>query len=97
MPNEEDDEFSVGDWSKAFLHTVGYDPDGPPKAVWYRPYIVQGCHSLDFHTIFRLLGSIYGMSQAPMDWCETIHNWLVLETGAAWSGNDKATWLHLMR
>ena len=36
--NGEDDAISVGDWSWAFLQAVGYDPDGPPKFVSYRPY-----------------------------------------------------------
>ena len=70
VPNGEEDKISVGDWSQAFLQAVhvGYDPDGPPKFVSYRPY--RGVTL----RIFRLLGSLYGMSQAPMGWYKTLHN-----------------------
>ena len=91
VPNGEEDEISVGDWSQAFLQAVGYDPDGPPKFVSYRPY--RGATL----RIFRLLGSLYGMSQAPMDWYKTLHNWLVLEMGFVRSENDKAMWMHPTR
>ena len=91
VPNVEEDEISVGDWSQAFLQAVGYDPDGPPKFVSYRPY--RGATL----RIFRLLGSLYGMSQAPMDWYKTLHNWLVLEVGFVRSENDKAMWMHPTR
>ena len=75
MPHGEEDVFSVGDWSQAFLQAVGYDPDGPPEFVSYMPY--RGATL----RILRLLGSLYGMSQAPMGWYKALHNWLVLEMG----------------
>ena len=77
LPNGEEDEIRVGDWSQAFLHAVGYDPDWPPHCVSYRPYRCATLRSV------RLLGSLYGMSQAPMDWYKALHNWLVLEMGFA--------------
>ena len=91
VPNGEEYEISVGDWSQAFLQAVGNDLDGPPKFVSYRPY--RGATL----RIFRLSGSLYGMSQAPVDWYKALHNWLVLQMGFVRSENDKAMWMHPTR
>ena len=93
LPNGEEAEISVGDWFQAFLQAAGYDPDGPPNYVSYRPY--RGTT----RRIVRLLGSLYDMLQAPMDWYKTLHNWLVhvKEVGFVRSENDTAMWLHPVR
>ena len=67
VEDDEDDCISIGDWSQAFLQALAFDEDLPPKFVSYRPY--KGAKL----RIFKLLGSLYGMSQAPMDWYKTLH------------------------
>ena len=66
--DDEDDCISIGDWLQAFLQALAFDEDLPPKFVSYRPY--KGAKL----RIFKLLGSLCGMSQAPMDWYKTLHS-----------------------
>ena len=81
--DEEEDRISVGDWPQAFLRALGSDEDLPPRFVSYIPY--KGAKL----RIFKLLGSLYGMSQAPMDWYKTLHGWMP-KIGFIRSENDKA-------
>ena len=72
VEDEDDDCISTWDWSQAFLQALqlAFDEDLPPKFASYRPY--KGAKP----GIFKLLGSLYVMSQAPM-----AHNfaWLQLD------------------
>ena len=87
VEDDEEDCISIGDWSQAFMQALAFDEDLPPKFVSYRPY--KGAKL----RIFKLLGSLYGMSQAPMDWYKTLHGWME-QIGFIRSENDKAVWYH---
>ena len=69
VEDDEDDCISIGDWSQAFLQALAFDEDLPPMFVSYRPY--KGAKL----RIFKVLGRLYGMSQAPMDWYKTLYGW----------------------
>ena len=56
--------------AQAALQALSFDKDLPLKCINYRPYKGSKLR------IFKLLGSLYGMSQAPMDWYMTLHGWI---------------------
>ena len=80
----------MGDFKQAFLQAEEYEGDSDPKYVGYKPY--KGAKL----RVFQLRGSLYGMSQAPMDWYVTLKNWLVQEMGFTRSENDKALFVNDM-
>ena len=91
--NEDDDDdcISIGDWSQGFLQALAFDEDLPPKFFSYRPY--KGAKLRIF--MIKLLGILYGMSQAPMDWYKTLHGRMEEKLiGFIRSENDKAVWHH---
>ena len=90
VEDEDDDCISIDDWSQALLQALSFDEDLPPKFVSYRPY--KGAKL----RIFKLLGSLYGMSQAPTDWYKTLHGWME-QIGFIRSENNKAVWYHPRR
>ena len=70
---------------------MGYDlDDGRRKFVCYKPYRGGKLR------IYRLLGSLYGMSQALTDFYKTLHTWLVRNMGPGFvsSESDETLWLH---
>ena len=84
----EEDVISVGDYKQAFLQADNFDGEDAPKYVGYKPY--KGATL----RVYQLKGSLYGMSQAPMDWYRTLTTWMMsTEMGFDRSENDKAVFV----
>ena len=85
---EDDDCNSIGDWSQAFLQALAFDEDLPPKFVSYRPY--KGAKL----RIFKLPGSLYGMSYAGTNGLVLDPAWMDERNRFIRSKTDKAVWHH---
>ena len=86
--NDEPEEIAVGDVGTAFLKGDEYGPNDPRRYVKYKP------HKDAKLRVFRLKGSLYGQSDAPIRWWKTIVHWMTKVQGFEQSKNDVCAFRH---
>jgi hypothetical protein len=74
---QQDEVVGAIDVSTAFLQATEFGPGGRRKCVWYRPH--PGAEKK--YCLMR--GPVYGTTQAPLQWFETLAVWLVDTAQAA--------------
>ena len=83
-----DECISVNDVSVAFLQSIPFRKDQPPRYVGYKP------HRDSKEWLFELLGSTYGSRSASREWFNTFSSWLKDSLGLVPGENEPCLFVH---